>query len=314
MQKRMGMVRGAFVLFVLPVVLIGCSRPAVNRDADGRLLTLREARATFTTTIVREDPPGPPPERPPLGSGFTLVEYDSPVGPLPAYVTTDPQDGERHPAIVWITGGDCNTIGDVWSPQPYDNDQSVPAFRRNGIVMMFPSLRGGNQNPGRREGFYGEVDDVLAAADYLASLPYVDPERIYLGGHSTGGTLAMLVGEYSDRFRAVFAFGPVAEADQYGGEFIYCDLGDVREIGLRSPIHWLHCVEKPMYVFEGDHDGNWYGGVDRLLKSNENPNIRFFKIAGHDHFSVLSPVTEIIARKIAAGDDTITEADLAGIR
>ena len=33
--------------------------------------------------------------------------------------------------------------------------------------MMFPSLRGGNNNPGSKEGFFGEVDDVLAAADLL---------------------------------------------------------------------------------------------------------------------------------------------------
>jgi dipeptidyl aminopeptidase/acylaminoacyl peptidase len=62
--------------------------------------------------------------------------------------------------------------------------------------MMFPSLRGGNDNPGRHGGFYGEVDDVLAAHDYLSRQPYVDPKRIYPGGHSTGGTLALLTAEF----------------------------------------------------------------------------------------------------------------------
>ena len=67
---------------------------------------------------------------------------------------------------------------------------------------MFPSLRGGNDNPGRREGFFGEVDDILAATDYLARQPHVDPKRIYLGGHSTGGTMVMLVAESTDRYCA----------------------------------------------------------------------------------------------------------------
>ena len=83
--------------------------------------------------------------------------------------------------------------------------------------MMFPSLRGGNDNPGRKEGFLGEVDDVLAAADFLATVDYVDPRRLYLGGHSTGGTLVLLVAESSDRFRAVFSFGPVDDVSGYGG-------------------------------------------------------------------------------------------------
>ncbi len=36
--------------------------------------------------------------------------------------------------------------------------------------MMYPSLRGGNKNPGYIETFLGEVDDVIAAARYLAQL------------------------------------------------------------------------------------------------------------------------------------------------
>jgi hypothetical protein len=68
---------------------------------------------------------------------------------------------------------------------------------------MFPVLRGGNDNQVPKESFLGEVQDVVAAAGHLEDLPYVDSDRIYLGGHSTGGTLALLVAECSDRFRAV---------------------------------------------------------------------------------------------------------------
>src|SRR5689334_2342672 len=45
---------------------------------------------------------------------FSLVNYTSSVGSLPAYLSPDPGDGQKHPAIVWITGGDCNSIGNVW--------------------------------------------------------------------------------------------------------------------------------------------------------------------------------------------------------
>jgi predicted esterase len=82
-------------------------------------------------------------------------------------------------------------------------------------AMMFPSLRGGNDNPGVKEGFWSEVDDVLAATDYLAQQDFVDPQRIYLGGHSSGGTPVLLAAECSDRYRAVFSFGPAASAAGY---------------------------------------------------------------------------------------------------
>lgn len=31
--------------------------------------------------------------------------------------------------------------------------------------------------------FYGEIEDLEEARKYVASLPYVDPNRIYLVGH-----------------------------------------------------------------------------------------------------------------------------------
>ena len=179
---------------------------------------------------------------------------------------------------------------------------------------MFPSQRGGNDNPGKREGFFGEVDDILAATDYLAKQPYVDASRIYLGGHSTGGTMVMLVAASSDRYRAVFSLGPVASASQYGGNYCYCDPNDQREIRLRSPLNWLHCVHSPLFVLEGAKNGNWDGAIDVMAKQNTNPNIQFFRVPGHDHFSVIAPVVELLAEQIASGKVILTNQQLHALR
>jgi acetyl esterase/lipase len=153
-----------------------------------------EARQGFTTKLLREERVGEAAEEPPASSGLKLISYAAPLGQNAAYVSADPGDGKKHAAIIWLVGGFSNSISDIaWTPGVASNDQSASGFRAHGIVMMYPSLRGGNTNPGHIETFYGEVDDVLAAARHLASLDYVDPKRIYLGGHSTGGTLALLV-------------------------------------------------------------------------------------------------------------------------
>jgi len=68
----------------------------------------------------------------------------------------------------------------------------------------------------------GEVDDVLDATTYLEKQPYVDSHRIYLGGHSTGGTLALLAAECSDRFRTVFSFALVEDVSVYGADSGFC--------------------------------------------------------------------------------------------
>jgi dipeptidyl aminopeptidase/acylaminoacyl peptidase len=259
--------------------------------------SLVEARRGFATKPGGQQPPRdavpqPPPEV------FRLIKYRSPVGDLSAYLTPDPGDGSKRPAIVWITGGDCNSIGDVWTPGRRENDQTAAAYRLAGIVMMLPSLRGGNDNPGRHEGFLGEVDDVLAAADYLAAQPYVDPRRIYLGGHSTGGTLAMLVAETSDRFRAVFAFGPADDVEGYGGQFIYHAPGDPNESLLRSPRYWLDSVRAPLFVIEGT--GGNIDSLQAMQADSTNPMVRFVVVPGSNHFNVLAPANEAIAKKIVA--------------
>ncbi len=274
----------------------GPSQPVAgaNAGAAAGKPSLTEARRGFQSTLIskgseREPVPEPPP------SVFRLVRYDSPAGKLAAYLTPDPGDGRKHPAIVWITGGDCNTIGDVWSDAPRNNDQTAAAFRRAGVVMMFPSLRGGNDNPGRHEGFLGEVDDVIAALDYTAGLAYVDPQRIYLGGHSTGGTLVMLVAASTDRFRAVFSFGPVEDVRGYPGQFLPFDTSNPREIELRSPGRWLHSVRCPLFVFEGTEWTGNLGALESMAQASTNPLIRFFTVKGTNHFSILAPTNEIIA-------------------
>ena len=269
--------------------------------------SLQEERTKHQTKLaVRESAKTPVDQPPP--EIFQLVKFPAPLGELAAYLTPDPSDGQRHPAIVWITGGDCNTIGDVWSESPPDNDQTARAFRDAGIVMMFPSLRGGNENPGVREGFYGEIDDVLAAADFLAKQAYVDPQRIYLGGHSSGGTLVLLVAECTDRFRAVFSFGPSDNLLGYPHDLMPFVFNDRKEFELRAPGRWLHCIESPVFVIEGE--GGNITALDRMASIAENRRVKFLPVAGADHFNVLAPTNELIAKRVLEDDGATTNLAL----
>jgi dienelactone hydrolase len=300
------------------LLLAGCSRtpstkeipvakPRQRPDAADPVMVpptagpnlLVEARKGFKTKPVRRTNEKEPVPQPPANL-FQIVHYDSAVGKLPAYLTPDPKDGKKHPAIVWVTGGDCNSIGDdVWKDAPPSNDQTASAFRKAGIVMMFPSLRGGNENPGQREGFFGEVDDVIAAADFLSKQDFVDPKRVYLGGHSTGGTLVLLTAECTDRFRATFSFGPVDNPIGYPAEFTPFDTDNEKELRLRAPILWLGEARAPVFVFEGGRQGNGEA-VQTMQRQSKNPNVHFLIVRQANHFSILAPVTKLLADKVLA--------------
>jgi dipeptidyl aminopeptidase/acylaminoacyl peptidase len=304
---------------VLGSALAGLALPPafaqVVRDAFGT------SRAKFQTVVRYDSSNHYPLEEPPKGV-FEIVRYPSAVGLLGAYVTPDPKDGAKHPAIIWLTGGESNTVDDVWSPRNRSNDQSAAAYRKKGVAMMFPSLRGGNDNPGQLEGFYGEIDDVLAAAEWLAQQTWIDPNRIYLGGHSTGGSLALLVAEASPRFRATFSFGPVTSVMRdYGSDFVQFDRRNLPlnkftdESLYRAPGYWLPSIKSKVFIIEGTVDGN----VDllRIMKERDrmdghNPNIEFIEVSGADHFSVLAPANEVIARKIVADKGPVSFIKLTG--
>lgn len=272
--------------------------PGADRAKPDTTVSLADARRGFKTTLRPRKKVDRPPAPEPPADTFRLVRYDAPVGQLAAYLTPDPGDGKKHPAIVWITGGDCNSIdAECWKEGGAFGDQSAAAYRKAGVVMMFPSLRGGNDNPGAKEGFLGEVDDVLAAAKFLRKQPYVDPARVYLGGHSTGGTMALLTAECSDTFRAVFSFGPIDDVLGYGLGANPFALTDPRELRLRSPGQWLHSVRSPVFVFEGASGGN-AAAARAMAAATTNPKAHFFVVKGADHFSVLGPVNRLIAGKM----------------
>lgn len=278
------------------------------RAPGARGFGLVAARAKLRTQIFHDSDRTPAAEPPPALLRKTkyrrgadeLVAYESPVA-------AGDKAGKRRPAIVWIAGGFDWGIGEsAWAPAERSNDQSAAALREAGLVLMLPALRGSNENPGRAECFLGEVDDILAAAEHLARRPDVDPERIYLGGHSTGGTLALLAAASTDRFRAVFAFGPVHDPQVYGANGCLPEGQPAEEYAARAPIEWIHEVVTPTYVIEGE-GGNV--AVFPALAERASKAVKLVTVPDTDHFSVLRPGSEVVARAILA--DTGAKATIS---
>ena len=268
----------------------------------GPASSLSAARLGFQTTMGVPSTGGLPLPQPPAHL-FVRSDYTSGgLGKLAAWVSPDPGDGQKHPAIIWLTGGDTSSLDDFWTEGSPQNDQSASAYRKAGIIMMFPTLRGGNTNPGAREYFLGEVDDVLAAADHLARLPYVDPQRIYLGGHSTGGTLALLAAESSGRFAAVFAFGAVMDVTRYPPSIVPLTFPQQTsdERRLRSPANWIAGIVSPVYLIEGAEPPGNLEDLDEMCVTRK-PELHCISVPGADHFSVLDAVSKKIAARIVVG-------------
>jgi len=208
------------------------------------------ARRHFRTKLLRE---APSPQRdvfslqPP--AYVEVVEYPSKGLQLMAWVAGHREPGPKRPAVLFLHGGFEFGAGD-W-------DMAVPYWEA-GFVVMAPTFRGENGQPGTFSFLYDEVDDVLAAAEYLSRLPAVDSSRVFLAGHSAGGTLVQLAVEASGRFRAAASFdGSPDQTLLYNGSAtkpgphreVVFDTNDSRELEIRSPLAYVGSVKSPIRLY-----------------------------------------------------------------
>ena len=271
--------------------------------------TLEEAHKNFKTKIVdgqkTEFVPDGKPDIPPKNSKFSLVNYPSKLGEMPMYITAKENNGKKYPAIIYLNGGFGGTM-EIWGKEaPKDNYQRADAFKRDEFVLFVPSARAENNNPGKFEMFYGEIEDLEEARKYVASLPYVDPNRIYLVGHSTGGTKAVLLSEYSKGFRAVFAMGAATELMSlekydYAGMNPPFDRTNPREIAVRSSLRYMRSITAPTFHFEGKDDSQPVYRVMQKVADKYQLPFKSYEITGGNHFNIIYPLTTMIAQKILA--------------
>jgi dienelactone hydrolase len=213
---------------------------------EGQTEDYAQARARFKTKLLRKGPalgrwePLSPPK------GVTEVEYPSGELRLKAWVNRPADVSAKRPAILFLHGGFSFDMSDWDSTQPY---------RDAGFVVLTPILRGENGQPGNFTWLYDEVDDALAAAEYLSKQPYVDRDPVFLAGASAGGELTLLTAMASNRFRAAASCSGGGGGDRHllsreGSLFA----NDPREVLLRSPMAFVTSFKCPLRLYYGTEE------------------------------------------------------------
>lgn len=263
-------------LGIATIVVVGFRAAKIFRNSfAGRLLLDRdlalqaqdyaEARQTFQTRLLRTGPsPQPVTEESRIPAGVQEIDYTSGELQLAAYVDGAPPDGGKRPAVLFLHGGFAFGDEDLEMPQP---------FRDSGFIVMVPILRGENGQPGNFTLFYDEVNDVLAAAEALAELPYVDAKRLFVSGHSAGGTLAMLAAMTTDRFRAAAPISGSCNQLQQPPSLTPFDTSNRREFEMRSPLAYATSFKCPVQICFGNQESWAYSEsratADRAQKAGQ---------------------------------------------
>lgn len=243
-----------------------------------------DARKSFKTTLTTSGPAPQTWQRETVPFGVSEVQYQSGGLMLKAWVNRPQGAQPLKPAVLYLHGGFAFAVED-W-------DQCQP-FRDAGFVTMTPWLRGENGQPGSYTMFYDEVDDVVAAGEFLAKLPGVDPNRIYVAGHSAGGTLAMLGAMTSKRFKACASFS--GSPDQVAfirgqSELAPFDTTNSKELEMRSPLAYYQSFKCPARLYWGDEEWSFKFSTQKLAEkaTGAGQDVKAVEVPG-DHLDMVEP-------------------------
>jgi dipeptidyl aminopeptidase/acylaminoacyl peptidase len=170
------------------------------------------------------------------------------------------------PAVVQPHGGPTSVTGDEW-------DGVAQYFVDKGYAWFAPNFRGsttyGMEYERANHGVWGVADthDCLAAYDHLATLDWIDSERVAIFGASYGSYMALhsVVDDPDHRFAcAVSKYGDCdiltswAQGDLIGRLDLERMMGHPRdrraEYEAGSPIHRIEHLQVPIFVAHGEQD------------------------------------------------------------
>lgn len=150
---------------------------------------------------------------------FTVTGAEG--APVQTFVLKPPafDPAQKYPVLFLIHGGPQGAWGESfsfrWSPQ---------VFATAGFVVVMPNPRGstgyGSKFTDDINGDWGgkAYEDIMAVANHVATLPYVDPDRMAAAGGSYGGYMVNWLLGHTDRFKAFISHAGVYDLNSMGGE------------------------------------------------------------------------------------------------
>ena len=186
---------------------------------------------------------------------------------LHGWIMTPPgfDPSKKYPSILEIHGGPQTQYG-----RAYFHELNLLAAQ--GYIVYWSNPRGsqgyGETFAGAIYNQWGTVDyaDVMAWADYVEKLPYIDTERMGVTGGSYGGYMTTLIIGKTDRFKAAVAQRVVSNFISFygtsdmniGAEYLFGaeqpPWDDLENYWKQSPMAYIGNAKTPTLIIHSERD------------------------------------------------------------
>jgi dienelactone hydrolase len=245
-----------------------------------------------------------------VGNGVMtgLTSFQSPGSPggstqLQVYMPPGNHAQRSLGCILVAPAGTNLLMGNMIDDSSY-HDETLP-YAEAGFLTIKYSIDGGiadvdNANDAQmveayrqfRDARYG-VTNTARAIDFALSYPEVDPNRIYVAGHSSAGTLALLAAEYDPRVKGCIAYAPCADvesfhADLHSDFFVRQVFRDIEFVSKdSSPTTHQSRLNCPVFLFQAADDSVVSVTETRQfadLVRAHNPQVEYAEVPSGEHY------------------------------
>ncbi len=304
-----------------PIFKTSVNRPKVEKvldgsigefevTPDGKAVVFTQSSLTQPAEIYRASTMGGPPDQLTRANDALTAELD--MNPVESVTTKGALGAEIHsllvkppgfdpnkkyPAMLLIHGGPQGAWDDAWGYR-----WNAQMFASHGYVVMMPNPHG---STGYGQKFLEEISgdwggacyqDLMATADYLESLPYVDKTRVGAAGASFGGFMIDWIAGHTKRFKALVSHDGVYDHRSMYGEteelwFVEWEFKGTpwehpQLYEKWSPSNSVQNVQTPILLIEGELDfrvtqGQVFQFFTALQRRGVPSKLLYFPDEGH---------------------------------
>jgi dienelactone hydrolase len=250
------LLKGLLILFFISIFAVGCKIDLKFQNEKSPIVQDLALLIDSDGMITSQEPislSGPWAEKVQSFRITYLSDYLKVVG----FLMKPKKEGLRYPVVIYNRGG-YREFGKIGT----GHLEELARFPGNDYVLLASQYRGNDSGEGKEDFGGSDVNDVLNLIKLARSLPFADPNKVFMYGFSRGGMMTYLSIKHGAGIKAAAVVGGLTdiketyESREEAKKRVFQEiLGmDQNEWEKKSAVCWPDRINVPTLILHGEND------------------------------------------------------------